>query len=65
MKPTGENAADRAIRTALSIDPHSIEIEPIVRALKDAVKRDDQECLARFAFWAASGYERTMVEGEE
>ena len=58
MKTTGESAADRAIRTALSTDPHSIEIEPIVRALKDAVKRDDQECLARFAFWAASGYEK-------
>ena len=61
MKATGEKAADRAIRTALCIDPHSIEIEPIVMALKAAVARDDQQCLARFAFWAASGYEKAMT----
>lgn len=60
MKATGEKAADRAIRTALSLDQHSIEIEPISRALKEAAKRDDQECLARFAFWAATGYEHVM-----
>lgn len=60
MKATGEKAADRAIRTALSLNQHSIEIESISRPLKEAAKRDDQECLARFAFWAATGYEHVM-----